>query len=131
MSIFIQKNDYVQPTESRENVVQSICDVVLNDYVDKNRSLLLYDEAPQMFLGEHIERTKGSIISRHDMMGGDEFTRIRTCEMKNAFDELQKAGYYVYHKRDKKHGENEFKFSRKPYFKGVKAFNVEWDLFID
>lgn len=51
MNIKIIANDYVQPTEVRENIVQTLCNVILEDYLDKNTSIAIYPKHAELYVG--------------------------------------------------------------------------------
>lgn len=52
LMIKITPNDYVQPTEVREDVVQKICDVLLS-YLDTNRTLTIRAKHPTLYLAKY------------------------------------------------------------------------------
>lgn len=95
----IPQNDYVQPTEVREEIVQKICDVFLDRrgggyynvfhpfcdgcYRAAHRGLL-------SFKGSNKPFEFGTPDSSYD------YIRIHGCEMKAAFEVLIKAGYHMF-----------------------------------
>ncbi len=101
--IEIPKNEYKQPSEVREEVVQAICEAFLHGGCDStfhpfsgsnngSRSATLYVAKPNrkglipqwnFKCGRYIEPTDTSY-------------KIRGVEMKRAFEELIKAGYYMF-----------------------------------
>ena len=87
ITINIPKNDYVQPTEPRAEVVQTICDRLLNHYMAKE---VRWDR-------DEIYIHKGeSDLSSWKYNAGVEGIRIRGVEMDLAFKALVKAGYYIH-----------------------------------
>ena len=93
----IKRNDYVEPTQVRESVVQDICDAFLS----KCRWSVFHPVSD----GYHRRRTvfvRKSLGSKaygfDDSPGTYDIPdiRIRTCEMKEAFRLLQEAGYYMF-----------------------------------
>lgn len=102
--ITIPKNEYVQPTEVREEVVQAICDVFLHGKVyhphnGDNRGARNADR----YVVRHKEYHKGHRYLTdgkyydfgHKPFDWQEGIVFNGAEMKRAFDELQKAGYYM------------------------------------
>lgn len=122
ITITIPKNDYVKPSEPRQEVVQRMVDILIKEV---NRG----------FVGEFCanncwRRTFG--IGRHKETKRDEFltdcvmyvnsfyediVRPTTCEMKLLFKIWTKAGYYIgkgsYSVRH--HTAILYRFSKKPY----------------
>ena len=133
MNIKIKQNDYVQPTEVRENIVQSLCDIILDQYLDKFMSIPVYVKHAELYIGTYVSN-KGAtplIIARSTMNSGYTYERVHSCEVNEAFKSLQDAGYFIFMDRDKKTKNTEYKFSKKPVLNGVTAKNMEFDMFID
>lgn len=129
MNIRIKKNDYVQPTEVRESVVQNICDVLL-EYVDKSLPLTVYVKSAVLYLGNR--KNDGTKVINHSMLNtATEYIRIHSCEMNAAFVALQDAGYFIYLERDKKTKTSTYRFSKKPVLWGERSKTIEFDMFID
>jgi hypothetical protein len=96
--IKIKPNDYVQPTEIREEVVQAICDAFLceqncwNIYHPndggrcRNRCRQVIGHRSGEFYGFHFE----------PICSSDKGYVIRGVEMQQAFDDLIKAGYHMF-----------------------------------
>ena len=93
----IKRNDYVEPTQVRESVVQDICGAFL--------SKCCWNVFHPVSDGYHRRRTvfvRKSLGSKaygfDDSPGTYDIPdiRIRTCEMKEAFRLLQEAGYYMF-----------------------------------
>ena len=131
--INIKPNDYVQPTDVREDVVQKICDVLLT-YLDENRVLTIRAKHPVLYLakyeGKH-ETAEKFMLSSGTMNQAYVYTQVRSCEMHKAFEFFQDAGYHIYLERDKKTKTSVYRFSKKPVLDGNKAKNLEFDMFID
>lgn len=95
----IPTNDYVQPTEIRENVVQGICEAFLSencwsifhphhDGIGRNRHrCIIKHKGEKRFYG---------FINADCNFQYDESVRFNGAEMKAAFDALIKAGYYMF-----------------------------------
>lgn len=131
--IRIKPNDYVQPTDVREDVVQKICDVLLT-YLDANRALTIRAKHPVLYLakyeGKH-ETVENLALTSGTMNQAYAYTQVRSCEMDKAFEAFQDAGYHIYLERDKKTKTSVYRFSKKPVLDGDKAKNLEFDMFID
>ena len=129
MNIRIIKNDYVQPVEVRESVVQSICDILLG-YVNKSLSLTVYVKSAELYLG--TSKATGEMVITHSTLNtATEYIRIHSCEFDAAFKAFQDAGYFIYLERDKKTKTSTYRFSKKPVLWGVPAKTLEFDVFID
>lgn len=134
MNIKIIANDYVQPTEVRENVVQTLCNVILSDYLDKYRSIEIHVKHAELYIGTYTGNTETScpfLITRSTLNRNYDYTRVNSREMDEAFKVLQDAGYHIYLERDKKTRDSSYRFSKKPVLDGVTAKNLEFDVFID
>lgn len=135
MNIKIKENDYVQPTEVRENVVQTLCNVILEDYLDKNTSIAIYPKHAELYIGtfkgNRCDTTAPFLITRSTINTRYDYTRIHSCEMEEVFKAIQDAGYHIYLERDKKVRDSHYRFSKKPVLDGVVAKNLEFDVFID
>lgn len=132
IKINIPQNNYVQPTEVREEVVQMICDSLLSHYLDSKyyQDISFAWKKPQAQIlvhGYKIPRLMGGAERNKDY---DENIIVRTCEMKAAFDALQDAGYYIYGFASV-YGNKSYHISSKPVYAGRKAERIKFDLFID
>lgn len=95
--INIPKNDYVQPTEVREEVVQGICEAFLNGGAWSTfhpfsngayrgaSNKIIRNKNDKKFYGFHNEGFSNDIA-----------IRFNGAEMKAAFVALIKAGYYMF-----------------------------------
>ena len=93
MNIRIKKNDYVQPTEVRERIVQDICDIMLS-YTDKSLPLTVFAKDNALYLGttkdgQYKTVTHATSNSIYDCV------RIHGTEMDAAFKAFQDAGYFI------------------------------------
>ena len=98
MAIEIKPNTYVQPTECRIEVVQQICDALLNCTAFSNIEMDGYPH-PTTWVYAEKHNNKGSGFSDSpDSYWKDRYiyTKMRTCEVQRAFDELINAGYYIF-----------------------------------
>lgn len=116
--IQIKKNEWKEPTEIREEVVQAICDAFLNGYKrtfhphnDNNKG---YRNATLFVVYDNRECTSKVPYFWNRIESYQDGFRIRKVEMKRAFSELQKAGYYML--RVKEYGTwDGYICSKKPY----------------
>lgn len=135
MNIKIAANDYVQPKEVRENVVQTLCNIIMADYLDRNMSITVHVKHAEMYIGTHkggVDATNiPYLITRSTLNSNYEYTRVNSCEVDEAFKAIQDAGYFIYLERDKKTKDSVYTFSKKPVRYGVTAKNLEFDVFID
>lgn len=131
ITVNIPKNDYVQPTEVRQEVVQAICEAFLNGkefctnkagtgstvYRNSNGKMtFIWDYATQQKLRERKEREND--ITYYIPHG---------CEVNYAFWCLYKAGYFIF---KHEYGTNCYNLSKKPYYNGYKMVK-EFTDFID
>lgn len=92
--IKIPQNSYTQPTEVREEVVQAICDAFLHrpTVFHPYRDGRCRD--PHRFVVKN-KRSGEYIGFRSKPFDWEEGIRFTGAEMKRAFEELIKAGYYM------------------------------------
>lgn len=93
IKVNIPQNDYVQPTEIREEVVQAICSAFL-----ANNCWNIFHPFSGSNNGCRPATTRISLnqprFNGHS--NGEDMVRIHGCEMKAAFKALIKAGYHMY-----------------------------------
>ena len=95
ITINIPQNDYVQPTEVSQDVVQAICDAFLRNscwstfhpYNDGMRA---------RHLGVVCHINGEAFGFRNKPLSGECFIKFNGAEMKAAFKALIKAGYHIY-----------------------------------
>jgi len=129
MNIRIKKNDYVQPIEVREFVVQSICDIML-DHTEKSLPMTVFAKDNALYLSITVNGGYKT-IAHSERNVGCEYMRIHSCEMDAAFKAFQDAGYFIYPDKDKKTRNTTYRFSKKPVLWGIASKTVEFDMFID
>jgi len=129
MNIRIKRNDYVQPTEVREEMVQDICDIML-DYTDKSLPMTVFAKDNAMYLAT-IKSGGYKTIAHQTSNVTYDYERIHSCEMDAAFKAFQDAGYHIYADKDKKTRNTTYRFSKKPVLWGVSSKTIEFDMFID
>lgn len=111
----IVRNTYVQPTEIRIDVVQKICEALLNHHAFSNIEMDAYP-GPTLFVYADKNTNKGlGFDSREDPFWKDRrvYFRMRTCEVQKAFEELINAGYYMFKTRGR-YGRYSYHCGRKP-----------------
>jgi hypothetical protein len=126
MNIQIKRNTFVEPGQSRQHVVQKICDIIISKINDRDDYLLnLSGPHPRLFIVEN-KNTGSAFLDGYARTGVIETsTRIRSCEMRLALRFLQDAGYYVFSNGW------DFYFSSKPQRGLSKAERQEFKLLID
>lgn len=100
IKINIPQNDYVQPTEVREEVVEMICKAFLNEEVFHPFGLPPH-YLPTVFVARNDKKDSYKFCSEkneypYNRQGYTSFIRINGTEMQAAFEVLQKAGYFMY-----------------------------------
>lgn len=125
--INIPKNDYIQPTEVREWVVQGICEAFLSGSVYHPRQEGYYRHATPMLM--KWESGRYSFATEPICEVDDRKTKFNGKEMERAFEELHKAGYFIFriYKYNSWMG---YKCHKKPFLEG--GTRVKWfEDFID
>lgn len=95
MTINIPKNDYVTPTECRQEVVQAICDAFLSE-AQAWSSFYPYSANRYRLSTLLVVSKNGKFYGFRSETADDVFYRIRGCEMKAAFECLVQAGYHIF-----------------------------------
>lgn len=136
IKVNIPANDYVQPSEVRESVVQMICTYIVEKMNDKQ----LYSEDTFNLYIEHYNWSyrlyasiyKGKMwLFRSTQSSTFEDIRIRGCEMNTVFDALLNAGYFIFETR-KSDGKVVYTFSKKSEYGDRNAARATvFGLFID
>ena len=122
IKVNIPTNDYVQPTEIRQEVVQQICDIILKNYIDTDNEVRFTDENPVLFIGKSYFSNKKF---------EDYQIRVRGCEMNAAFQALIQACYYIYGYYNVTWKNHTYQFSKKPVYKGSSHHLQGFTSFID
>ena len=128
--VTIPKNDYEQPIQVRQDVVQGICEAFLNRMPIRDTFTAVrhkYTE-PTLYIGWTNGRKPTFLNIREldfEMYKNYRTERIRGCEMKIAFKKLIEAGYYMF----KYEGIHYF-CSKKPVEQGCQKV-TEFNEFID
>jgi hypothetical protein len=122
IKVNIPSNDYVKPTEIRQDVVQQICNIILKNYIDTDNEVRFTDENPVLFIGKSCFSNKKF---------EDYHIRVRGCEMNAAFKALNQAGYYIYGTYNVTWREHTYNFSKKPVYNGSIHHVENFTPFID
>lgn len=139
IKVNIPANDYVQPSEIREDVVQMICTYIvekMNDnYLCGEGIFNLYIDHNYWEYKLYLETYKGKPYLLRCKQGSNEKffeqIRIRGCEMDAVFDALLNAGYFIFETR-KSDGKVVYTFSKKSYYSDRTAARATvFGLFID
>lgn len=101
IKVNIPENDYIQPTEVREDVVQKICDVFLDNRGIHDHHNVFHPNSDgnyrRRYRGLRIHKDSGKAYEFDSSpLSRDEFIIIRGIEMKAAFRALISAGYHMY-----------------------------------
>jgi hypothetical protein len=98
IKINIPQNDYVQPKQVRENVVQAICDAFLESHC---HSIFHphgggFGRRKTLFVHPKTQNSRASFQNYDWTIQHDGFVEFNGEEMKAAFKALQEAGYYMF-----------------------------------
>ena len=121
ITINIPKNDYVQPTEIRQEIVEKICKTFITHLGENGR---FYFHSDEIYLKGLMFTSSAWNHEKHI-----ENIRIRGVEMKAAIKALVKAGYYIYFQECKKGVR--YWCSKKPIKHYALQPTTEFDTFID
>lgn len=142
IKVNIPKNDYVQPTEVREKVVQDICNHIIywmknsceEGFYQLDIKDFYYKNAMLYLIYCSSEKTEVS-----GFQGGGKIdeaiypfhVKIRTCEMQAVFKVMQKAGYHIFGSHNITSNVHTYVFTTKPVLDGRVAKKIDFSLFID
>lgn len=130
ITINIPKNDYVQPTEVRQEVVQGICEAFLGGTCWS--TFHPHSDGYCRRANKYIIRHKGdkSFYGFHDKPFSDEEgVKFNCAEMKAAFKALTNAGYYIFKVYTNVTWKG-YKCSKRPFLEGGERV-TEFNDFID
>ena len=103
IKINIPANDYIQPTEVRQEVVQGICEAFLAHCADScfhPFSQSAY-RVKTLYIRKHKRDIKYFGFAHNDTyFSEDDHMKFNGAEMKAAFKALQDAGYYMFRVRE-------------------------------
>lgn len=135
ITINVPTNNYVQPTEVREWLVQNMCDYIINEM---NRGMWIEDSfqltlthkrwAYQLYLAFRNDGSTYSFVCYNDKTFNNR--RIHKCEMDAVFEVLQDSGYFIFGSYCTD-GTHTYTFSKKPFFDNRKATRMKFDVYID
>ena len=136
LPISIPANDYVQPTEVRLDLVQSICEYLIKlmedgAWVEKSYNLRLEPQSGfyQLYLNRYTSGECMGFSSKADKDKNQ--IRITTFEMQAVFRYLQTAKYYIYGRKNVTTNEVSYLFSKKPKRGSTPAEKIDFTEFID
>ena len=116
IKINIKQNDYVQPTEVRQSVVQAICDHIVWWLFDQHHDCYdLFVDDSSRFSSE-VGLYMKYLSSGHIFINKDkrkDSIRIRGCEMQSVFDAMWGAGYFISGEYNTTQGEHTYHFTHK------------------
>ena len=137
LKIKIQKNDYKQPTEVRENVVQLICDYIISNMNNSNSGTYnlqinphsSYNRIYELYI--ELRKFDGKLLQfwneRRSLLNQ---IRINGCEMVAVFDAIQDAGYFIF-PTHYANGDNTYMFSKRPNYDNRRATHIKFTELID
>ena len=128
MNIQIKRNTFVAPDYSRKDIVQKICDKVVQK-IEANYEfrIELQGAFPRLYLGTEKSDPTKVIITTDPYQSRYDLIQIRSCEMRLVFRLMQDAGYYAYKWSDGW----QYCISNRPYNGLQKAERVDFTSFID
>ena len=121
MTITIPKNDYVKPTELREEVIQKVCNKFIEYYIPNN---IRWNKNDCYY---HENSKYG--LSEFKYQDSKEGVRVNGCEMEQVFSCLLNAGYHIFFKWI--NGYNYYVVSKKPYLREGWSTVEEFNEFMD
>ena len=135
LTISVKKNDFKQPNVLRENIVQSLCDYIVDameENGDGTYSLMISPTSRGAYRVFVQLNNNGSVFKLSSTLANYETNAIKvtTKEMEMVVEILQDADYYLYINHYTS-GEYKYLFSKKPYLGARKAERVKFNLFID
>lgn len=97
ITLFVPANDYKQPTEARQAVVQAIIYAFLTDntYCKVYHPRNWCSHEPKLYEAHTHISTVRPLFCGYKRTGED-LVRIRGCEMAMAFKALRSAGYHMF-----------------------------------
>jgi hypothetical protein len=135
IKINIPANDYVQPTEVRENVVQMICSHIIgcmerSAWVEDTYDLTIRhkDWSYRLFMNLRKDGSVSGFSNEEKSTYGQ--IRVHTSEMQAVFTAIQDAGYHIFG-WSYTTGEKKYIFTKKPVYNNRKASRMEFTEFID
>lgn len=131
ITLNIPQNDYVQPTEVRQEVVQAICDAFLETHCDTilhPGSDGRYRE-PTVYVMPKTARSRAGFNNARWASDHDGYIRFSGAEVKAAFSALRNAGYHMFRMYEYRTWMG-YKCSKRPYMEGGSEV-TEFTDFID
>lgn len=95
ITVDIPKNDYVQPTEVRQEVVQYICEAFLSNW-----TFGIFHQNANIVKTQYVRVSKNGkvqgFVSNINVSDNDYYFLFNGDEMKAAFKVLREAGYHMF-----------------------------------
>ena len=95
ITVDIPKNDYVQPTEVRQEVVQYICEAFLSNW-----TFGIFHQNANIVKTQYVRVSKNGkvqgFVSNINVSDNDYYFLFNGEEMKAAFKALREAGYHMF-----------------------------------
>lgn len=118
----IPQNDYVQPTEVRQEIVQAICDGLLEGSIFHPSNDGIYRQ-PHLYVARKKRTGKSYFPCRKSDYEDTEYIRVRGVEVNTAFKALRSAGYHMFCLYEYGTWKG-YKCSKKPFMeKGTEVFS--------
>lgn len=120
IKINIPKNDYKEPTEVRQEVVQDICEYIISRFSHEDfASISVWDSNYHTAELWYKKRTsaygsKPYFLFADRQVKEGEYTRVRGCEMQAVFDAMIAAGYFISGSYNITHQKHTYLFTYKP-----------------
>lgn len=140
IKINIPANNYVQPTEIREEIVQKFCEHVIqymdgpsyyeNGYTINVRTYLYKPEVYLNFKESGVTCSITNCRATDLELRSGKSVKVRTVEMKAIFEVMQNAGYFIFGSENTS-GVYSYNFNRRNYYNGRYATRTEFNIPID
>ena len=99
IKINIPKNDYKEPTDVRQDVVQCICDhivdVIKQGIIKRLEVVVVNDLLTKVYIEKREGKVKRIFSTYNGHIETEDLIRIRGCEMQAVFDAMLDAGYII------------------------------------
>lgn len=99
IKVNIPKNDYKEPTEVRQEVVQRICDhivdVIKQGIIKRLEVVIVNDLLTKVYIEKREGKVKRIFSTYNGHIETEDLIRVRGCEMQAVFDAILDAGYFI------------------------------------
>ena len=122
IKVNIPQNDYVQPTEVRQEIVQAICDGLLDGSIFHPFNEGVYRQR-RIYVARKKSSGKSYFPCKKNDYDDTEYIRVRGVEVNAAFKALRSAGYHLFCLYEYGTWKG-YKCSKKPFIeKGTEVFS--------